>query len=90
MSPGAGVVDRISLTKSQPQATQYLSYYYYLQADRGCARLQLLLNMCSSKEDGTYYNQFSRYFTTVYGMIHHKRGGTLCRGYGLKEQEMTM
>ncbi len=38
----------------------------------------------------TYYNQFSRYFTTLYGMIHHKKGGTLRRGYGLKEQEMTM
>ncbi len=54
-------------------------------------RLQgVILNMCSSKEDGTYYNQFSRYFTTLYVMIHHKRGGTLRRGYGLKEQEMTM
>jgi len=58
------------------------------QADRGCARSWLLI--CSSKEDGTYYNQFSRYFTTLYGMIHQKRGGTLRRGYGLKEQEMTM
>ncbi len=46
------------------------------QADRGCARSQLLLNMCSSKEDGMYYNQFSWYFTTLYSMIHHKRGGT--------------
>ncbi len=61
-----------------------------LQANRGCIRSRLLHNMCSSKEDGTYYNQFSRYFTTLYGMIHHKRGGTLRRGYRLKEQEMTM
>ena len=43
--------------------------------------------MCSSKVDGMYYNQFSRYFTRY---VHHKRGGTLRRGYGLKEQEMTM
>jgi len=43
--------------------------------------------MCSIKEDGTYYNQFSRYFTTLYGMIHQKRGGMLRRGYRLKEQE---
>jgi hypothetical protein len=49
-----------------------------------------LICVCSSKEDGTYFNQFSRYFTTLYGMIHHKKGGTLRRGYRLKEQEMTM
>jgi hypothetical protein len=67
-----------------------IHYHYIKQADRGCARLRLLFNMCSSKEDGTYYNHFSRYFTTFYGMIHHKKGGTLRRGYGLKEQEMTM
>ncbi len=39
--------------------------------------------MYSSKEDGTYYNQFSRYFTTLYGMIH-KKGGNALQGLWIK------
>ena len=66
--------------------------HYSLRTSRqGLRQVAIMYNiMCSSKEDGTYYNQLSRYFTTLYGMIHKKRGGTLSRGYGLKEQEMIM
>jgi hypothetical protein len=85
-----GVALALRVPRKGWRSFRIILFFEFLQADRGCARSRLLLNMCSSKEDGTYYNQFSRFFTTLYGMIHHKRGGTLRRGHGLKEQEMTM
>jgi len=47
-------------------------------------------NPCRWKGERLHHHGDGRYFTTLYGMIHQKRGGTLRRGYGIKEQEMTM